>query len=65
MPDIARVTPQEAKPRVESGEALLVCGYEDEQKCMNIRLKGALTLGELGAKLASIPKDKEIIFYCM
>ena len=38
--------------------------YADEQKCGRMRLEGSMTLRELEARLPSLPKDQEIIFYC-
>lgn len=64
MSEVARIGPEEARRKVNNG-ALLVCAYEDEEKCRNVRLRGALTLGEFESKLSSISKDTEIIFYCM
>ncbi len=60
----ARVTPQEIYPRVQAGQALLVCAYADEAKCRSMHLKGALCLREFSAKLPNLPKDQEIVFYC-
>ena len=62
--DIERVSPEEARRRVQSGEALLVCGYEDEEKCRRMKLDGAITLRQLREMLATRPKDRELIFYC-
>jgi len=39
-----RITPQEIYPRVKSGEALLVCAYDDEAKCRTMYLEGAMFL---------------------
>ena len=61
-----RITPEEASELVASEQALLVCAYEDEQKCMQIRLERALTLQELEELLrkGEVPRDRELIFYC-
>ncbi len=64
MADVKRVSAEEAHEKVESGRALLVCAYEDEQKCSSMKLEGALTLNEFLSRLSSISKDQEIIFYC-
>ena len=63
MPEPARLSPAEAKARIDSG-GYLVCAYEDEDKCRILRLQGSLTLGELRSRLVELPKDAEIIFYC-
>ena len=64
MAEIERVTAEEARRKVQSGEALLVCAYDDEVKCAAMRLEGAITLTELHPSLPSLPRDREIILYC-
>jgi hypothetical protein len=59
-----RVTPQEIYPRVQAGQALLVCAYNDEAKYRSMQLEGALSLREIMARLPDLAKDQEIIFYC-
>jgi hypothetical protein len=64
MPDSLRVGVEETRRAVQSGRALLVCSYDDEQKCKSMQLEGAIALPALRSRLASLPKDQEIIFYC-
>lgn len=64
MTDVARVGPEEARRKVETGEAILVCAYDDEEKCRDLHLEGAIHMQELEEKLPEIPKEKELIFYC-
>ena len=64
MATVQRISPQEAHDRVASGQALLVCAYDDEQKCRHYHLEGALSLSEFRSQESSVPRDKEIIFYC-
>ncbi len=64
MAEIPRVPVQEARRKIGEGRALLVCGYEDEAKCRSMLLEGASTFAGLESRLASLPKDREIIFYC-
>lgn len=59
-----RVTPEEVFQKVTTGEALLVCAYEDEAKFKMMKLRGAISLGEFKLRLPSLSKDQEIIFYC-
>jgi rhodanese-related sulfurtransferase len=59
-----RIDVEEARRKVTGGEALLVCAYEDESKCDRIKLEGAISLRDFRAFADSLPKDKEIIFYC-
>lgn len=64
MTEVPRVDAESVQKRVESGQALLVCAYEDEEKCRQANLEGSITLKELRSRLPSIPKDKEIVFFC-
>jgi hypothetical protein len=60
----ARIEAAEARRRVQSGEALLVCAYDNESKCDTMKLEGAVSLGTFEAKAPSLPRNLEIIFYC-
>ena len=62
--EIERISPDDARRDVEVGHALLVCAYADDTKCQAIRLEHATTLNVLQQRLANLPKDHEIIFYC-
>ena len=64
MAQVERISAEEARQNVQSGQALLVCAYDDEAKCGSMRLEGAITLSELRGMLPSLPKDREIILYC-
>ncbi len=64
MAEARRVTPQEARAKVQRGEALFVCAYDSEELCDKVRLEGAIKLGELNSRLSGIATDQEIIFYC-
>lgn len=64
MTEVERISAEEARRRVQRGEAVLVCAYEDEAKCGTMRLDGAITLSELRRTLPSLAKDREIILYC-
>jgi rhodanese-related sulfurtransferase len=64
MAGIERISAEDARRKVQGGEALLVCAYDDEAKCGSMKLEGALTLREFRGTLPSLPKDREIIFYC-
>jgi hypothetical protein len=61
--DMNRINPDEAREKVKSGEALLVCAYGDN-KCKTILFEGALLRSEFESKLDTLPKAQEIIFYC-
>lgn len=64
MAEIVRVGPEEVRPKVEPGETLLVCAYEDDGKFRQIQLSGAISLSEFKSRLPSLPKSQEIVFYC-
>ena len=59
-----KISPQEARQEVQSGKALLVCAYEDEERYKKVRLEGAIYLKEFRNKEQDLSKDQEIIFYC-
>lgn len=56
------IDPTQAREKVHQGEALLVCAYEDPQRCRDLLLHGAISLDELES--IELSKDREIIFYC-
>jgi hypothetical protein len=66
MSPVERIPPEEAFEQVSSGEALLVCSYDDEEKCRLLRLERALTLRELEELLRrdEVARDRQLIFYC-
>ncbi len=60
-----RVSPDSVRRRMESDEPpLLVCGYDDDRKCRDIAIEGAMTYSQFRNQLDQIPKEREIIFYC-
>jgi len=60
---VERINPEQAHQALEAG-ALLVCAYDDDEKCRQNLLEGALTLSDLRERERSFPKDQPIIFYC-
>lgn len=64
MIDVPRIEPRRARELVRSGEALLVCAYEDEQKCRSMALDGAITRNELERRKERLPRDQTLVFYC-
>ncbi len=63
MTEPARISPEEARAKARSGEALLVCAYDDEEKFRKMHLEGAISLAEFRRREASLSKGQEIIFY--
>jgi rhodanese-related sulfurtransferase len=64
MAEPTRVSPKEAREKTTSGSAILVCAYDREDKFKANHLEGAISMSDFREKLPSLPKDKEIIFYC-
>ena len=64
MAEPIRITPEETRQKVTDGTALLVCAYEDDERCRQMHLQGAILLTEFKSKLPELPKNQEIIFYC-
>ena len=60
-----RISPAETRARLKAQPpALLVCAYDDEAKCRQNPIEGAITLQELQAREKTLPKTQELIFYC-
>ena len=53
-----------ARRHLESGRAVLVCAYDDEDKCRRFMFEGALSLKQFEERLDSLPEDVDILFYC-
>lgn len=64
MIEVPRVTPKEIRPRIEAGDAVLVCAYEDDDRYSKHRLEGAISYIEFVARQPQINKEREIVFYC-
>ena len=64
MNEVPRVTPEEVYPKLRSGEALLVCAYDRDDRFRQVRLQGAISLGEFESLRPTLPMDREIVFYC-
>jgi len=64
MTDAARITPATAKERVDAGQALLVCAYDDDEKCREKALAGAIPLSKLERQKGELDREWELIFYC-
>ena len=60
-----RVTVSQVRDRLQGpNSALLVCAYDDEEKCRSMHIPGSVTLSQLNFRLESLPKDQELVFYC-
>jgi hypothetical protein len=63
MADIQRLDAQEARTKVKSNQALLVCAYEDEAKWRRFNLDGSISFASFKSRVNSLPKSQETIFY--
>lgn len=64
MSDAVRISATEIRTRVKSGDALLVCAYDSEEKFKAHHLEGAVSLAEFRTLLPTLAKDKELVFFC-
>lgn len=64
MTDPIRISPQTARERITSGQALLVCAYDNEKKFNANQLEGAISFADFMTRLSTLPKDQNVIFYC-
>jgi hypothetical protein len=64
MPDVSRISVDEARQKVSSEQAKLVCAYEEDWKCNQVALEGSIPLTQFRSSAASLPKDQEVIFFC-
>ena len=62
--EIPRIPVEDAHRKVAFGQAMLVCGYESDEKFAANHLEGAISLSEFQERLPTINEDQEIIFYC-
>jgi hypothetical protein len=59
-----RISAADARQRVEAGQAVLVCAYDDDNKCRDAGVTGSITHKQFLAELPRVPKTREIIFFC-
>jgi rhodanese-related sulfurtransferase len=60
---VTRIDSQQAQADIQTG-ALLVCAYDDPAKFKQYCVNGAISMDDFKRQLASLPKNREIIFYC-
>jgi hypothetical protein len=60
-----KIGPQQAHEHLEANpDTMLVCAYDSDAKFRQNRLEGAISLKEFQSQAGSIPKNREVIFYC-
>ena len=64
MDEPERISVEEVRRKLKSGEVLLVCAYDDEERFRSMHLEGAISFQEFESRLPSLSKDQEIVFYC-
>ena len=63
MTEPTRISAEEARRKVISGGAMLVCAYEDDAKFRKMPLQNAISLQDFKTRLPALSKEQEIIFY--
>ena len=43
---------------------VLICAYDDDERCRSIRIPGSISMREFREHLPSFDKEKDLIFYC-
>lgn len=64
MSDVARVSAIEIRAHVQSGDALLVCAYDSDEKFKANHLEGAVSFAEFQTMVSTLAKNKELVFFC-
>lgn len=60
-----RIDVNEARKHIGGDDgALLVCAYNDTEKCRKIGIAESIPYPELKERLDSIPQSRELIFFC-
>ena len=63
MAEVTRVSVQDARDRVQGGDALLICAYDNDDKFSRFHLEGAISLSEFRNQRNELSKERELIFY--
>ena len=61
---VPRIAPKLAHQKVQAGEALLVCAYDNREKCDKLSVSGSLQWADFEARLPKLGKDQKIILFC-
>jgi len=52
------------KLRPGAAAPLLVCANDDPEQCARVKIDGSISFKEFESRLASIPTNREIVFFC-
>jgi hypothetical protein len=58
-----RISPDETRREMKSGDLTLVCAYDDDEKFERNALDGAIALSEFRTRLPTLSKSEKIAFY--
>jgi len=63
---VAELTPREVQARKEKGDPFLLLDIREHDEVAMAALAGAvhIPMGDLGARLGELPKDKDIVVFC-
>lgn len=64
MTELTIITVDDAYKRTKSGNALLVCAYDDKERFQKFHLEGAIPYQDFESRLSRLSKNRAIIFYC-
>ena len=64
MTEPIRISAKETRKKMLSGDAVLVCAYDDEEKFKKMHLQNGISFHEFKSRVPSLSKNQEIIFYC-
>ncbi len=59
-----RLKAEEVQQRIQGNGALLVCAYDDAEKCRGFGIAEAISYPALKPRLDSMSKSQELIFFC-
>ena len=60
----SRINAEEVYTKVKTDNALLVCAYESDEKYAKFKIDGSIPFSKFTDMLPSMPKTREIIFFC-
>jgi hypothetical protein len=59
-----RLKAEEVRRRMKSDGVLLVCAYDDADKCRQLGIAESIPYPDFKSRLESVPKSQEIVFFC-
>jgi hypothetical protein len=60
-----RISVNDVRQKLGRRDGLLfVCAYDDDQKWKDAGVMGSMPYSQLQAKLGTLPKTQEVVFFC-